>query len=180
LTEHGRKAIETAEPVPHDPDQYLYHLSNGAPNLDQVALSYVGEGLECYQRGTYTASVIMLGVASEKITLDLAIAVQQALKGIEAERLLKNIERDGIAKIYEETKKRLEPRIKQFPPELSDSLITYLDAIFNVIRTYRNEAGHPTGKTIDRLTAFGLFSVFPFYCRRASALMDHIKKFGLP
>ncbi|MFC1999685.1 hypothetical protein ACFLXE_02870, partial [Chloroflexota bacterium] len=180
LTEYGRRVVASEDPVPHDPDQYLEHLRDLAPSMDSIAVSYVEEGLVCFQRGTYTASVVMLGVACEKLTLDLAETVQLALPKSEAERLKKVIEEPGIVKIYEETMKRLRPRIGQLPKPLKDSLEDQLNGIFAVIRTHRNLAGHPTGEIIDRLTALGLFSVFPFYCKRSSDLIDYIKDKGLP
>ena len=100
LTEYGRGVINNDEPVPHDPDGYLAYLKQEAPHLDPIAMFYVEEGLECFQRGTYTASVVMLGVASEKITLDMAIAVQQSIGQQGGQRLLRAIERGRIGMIF--------------------------------------------------------------------------------
>ena len=180
LTEYGREVVNSEDPVPHDPDQYLIHLKGLAPELDQVAVSYVAEGLECFQRGTYTASMVMLGVASEKLILDLANAVHKALLGKEAENLLREIQRGKIARIYEETMKRLTPRMPRLPNPLNDGLGAHIDGVFTTIRTHRNQAGHPSGQMIDRLTALGLYSSFPFYCKRVSELIEHIKTSGLP
>ena len=180
LTEYGNQVIDSKDPVPHDPDNYLKHLKGLAPNLDPIVISYVAEGLECFQRGTYRASVVMLGVASEKLALDLANTVQQKLPQREADNLSRVVQRDGIAKVYDETKKHLLSRVPQLEKALGDGLVAQLDGVFAIIRTYRNQSGHPTGQIIDRLTALGLFSSFPFYCKRASELISYIERNGLP
>lgn len=174
LTEYGRHILSSPDPTPHDPDGYLKHLKHIVPSLDPVVMAYVNEGLDCFLRGNYTASVVMLGVANEKLILDLAQTLQQALTGEEATNIQKVIDRENISRIYEGLKKRLIPRIKSLPSGLGDALEGLLDGVFAIIRIHRNQAGHPTGQFFDRLTALGLYSSFPFYCERVSQLTNHI------
>lgn len=175
LTEYGRSILDSPDPVPYDTDGYLNHLRSIAPNLDSIAMTYVAEGLDCFVRGNYTASLVMLGVGSEKLMLDLAQALQQALPATEATKMQKSIEKDKIAKIYLEFKKHLIPRINMLPPTLKDGLELLLDGVFTIIRIHRNEAGHPTGKCFDRLTVLGLFSVFPSFCEQVSQLIEYLR-----
>lgn len=179
LTEYGKTIIDSPDPVPYDMDGYLHHLNSVAPNLDSIAVTYVSEGLDCFARGNYTASLIMLGVGSEKLMLDLAQALQQALPPSEAEKMQKSIEKDKIAKIYIEFKRHFIPRINSLPLSLKDGLELLLDGVFTIIRIHRNEAGHPTGKSFDRLTVLGLFSVFPSYCERVSELIEYLRSHSL-
>lgn len=179
ITEHGLRVINSEDPTPHDPDRYLQRLKQVAPRVDDVAMLYVEEGLKCFQSGTYTAAVVMLGVSAERITITYAKAVAAALPNTDGERLDRFIDRDKIAKIYDETKKRLEPRVNFLPADLRDGLIAHTDGVFATIRLNRNDAGHPTGKVIDRLDAFGLFSSFPLYCRVTSRMMDYMETNGL-
>lgn len=175
LTEYGESVISSPDPVPYDPDGYLNHLRTIAPHLDPIATTYVREGLDCFARGNYTASTVMLGVGSENLILELAEALQQALPEPEATGMRKSIEKDRISRIYKDFKKYLGPHVKLMPPNLTDGLDYLLDSVFTIIRMHRNEAGHPTGKMLDRLTALGLFSIFPFYCERISKLVDHLR-----
>lgn len=87
----------------------------------------------------------------------------------------RSIERDKIAQVYATFRKHLLPRITQMPPSLRDGLEIQLDGVFTTIRTHRNEAGHPTGGLLDRLTVLGLFSIFPFYAKRASELIEYLE-----
>lgn len=179
LTEYGKAFLDSPDPVPYDTDGYLKHLESTAPNLDSIAMTYVAEGLDCFVRGNYTASLVMLGVGSEKLMLDLAQALQQALPADEATKMQKSIEKDRISKIYMEFKKHLSPHINMLPLALRDGLELLLDGVFTIIRIHRNEAGHPTGKRFDRLTVLGLFSVFPSYCERVSQLIEHLRSNSL-
>lgn len=180
LTEYGRTVVSSPDPVPHDPDRYLEHVADLAPNIDEIASSYLEEGLECFQRGVYRASLVMLGVASEKMMLDLAEAIAGSIPEAEATKLRNVIERRRISAIYEATMKLLQPRLKlkQLPRALSDGLEAQLNGVFTVIRVHRNEAGHPTGRVVDQITALGLYSSFPYYCQRWSQLVEHLGKHG--
>ena len=178
-TEYGRMVLESTDPVPYDLDGYLGHLRSVAPNLDSIAMTYVVEGLDCFVRGNYTASLVMLGVGSEKLMLDLAQALKQALPAEEAAKIQKSIEKDKVAKMYLEFKKYFNPRMNVLPPALRDGLELLLDGVFTIIRIHRNEAGHPTGKCFERLTALGLFSVFPSYCERVSQLIEYLRSNNL-
>jgi hypothetical protein len=180
LTDYGRKVLNSLDPVPHDPDGYLTHLRQVAPNLDSVSLSYVEEGLICFQRGAYTAATVMLGVAVEKLTFDLAKVIHLHLNQTESKNLAAIIEKQRVTSVYQELRKRLDPHISRFPQYLADGLEGHLDGLFAMIRTHRNLAGHPSGQKLDRLTAFGLFSSFPFYCQRTCQLIDYINNNGLP
>ena len=179
LTEYGKSILDSPDPVPYDTDGYLDHLKSIAPNLDSIAMTYVAEGLDCFVRGNYTASIVMLGVGSEKLMLDLAQALQQALPPAAATKMQKSIDKDKISRIYLELRKQLIPHIQTLPLPIKDGLELLLDGVFTIIRINRNEAGHPTGKCFDRLTVLGLFSVFPSYCERVSQLIEHLKTNGL-
>lgn len=175
LTEYGKSVLDSPDPVPYDTNGYLEHLKSVAPNLDSIALTYVTEGLDCFVRGNYAASLVMLGVGSEKLMLDLAQALQQALPPAAATKMQKSIDKDKISKIYLELRKQLTPHIKTLPLPIRDGLELLLDGVFTIIRINRNEAGHPTGKRFDRLNVLGLFSVFPLYCEKLSQLIEHLR-----
>lgn len=179
LTEYGQQVISSPDPIPYDSDGYLRHLEANAPNLGPIATVYVREGLDCFVRGNYTASIVMLGVGNEKLILDLAQALQQALPESEATKMQKIINNRKISNIYLESKKHLTQHIRQLPQTLGDGLEGLLDGTFAIIRTHRNEAGHPTGQLFDRLTALGLFSAFPFYCKRMSQLIEYLRSNSL-
>lgn len=57
-------------------------------------------------------------------------------------------------------------------PTLKDGLDVELNALFDFIGNQRNDAGHPTGKTMERERAYANLVVFPVYVRKVYALID--------
>ena len=59
---------------------------------DSTVLAYLGESLECFSRGTMVASVMMLGIASERVFLlicdSLAESLQDSAERTEFEKVL--------------------------------------------------------------------------------------------
>jgi hypothetical protein len=50
---------------------------------------------------------------------------------------------------YDALWKRLEPMASSLPKPLGDDLHVVLDRTFDLIRTTRNEAGHPSGRVVE-------------------------------
>jgi hypothetical protein len=79
----------------------------------------------------------------------------------------------GTKHKYDELMKKLVPVKGILPRELSEDLESQFDGIFNLIRVTRNDAGHPTGRKIDRDVAFVNLRLFPIYCKRIYGLIDY-------
>ena len=54
--------------------------------------------------------------------------------------------------------------------DLKENLESSLSGTFAFIRTLRNEAGHPTGVTIDRVIAYANLTLFPGYVKKVYEL----------
>jgi hypothetical protein len=67
---------------------------------------------------------------------------------------------------------KLEPRKSSLPEDLSDGIDLTLDAIADLLRVYRNEAGHPTGKQIGRDRAKINLEMFARYLERMYAFKE--------
>lgn len=64
---------------------------------------------------------------------------------------------------------------KPLPPEIKEDLDTHFAGILSVIRSYRNESGHPTGKIMDREQTFVLLQLFIPYCKKQYQLMQFFR-----
>ncbi len=174
LTEYGKQVLGTPEYQPHDPSGYIKRLRTEIPAVDGTIVRYLDESLVCFQRGTLLASAVMLGCAAEKAALLLVdvfgTAIRDPAKYQQYEKETKNW---MISRKYDALWKRLEPLAKGLPKELGDDLHTILDRVFDLIRTTRNEAGHPTGKFVDRDVMTANLILFPSYCRRVYRLIEH-------
>ena len=72
-------------------------------------------------------------------------------------------------------KEVLEENIGDIPREIKEDMDTNFAGIISVIRNFRNESGHPTGKVVSREQAFVLLQLFIPYCKKLYALIDFFR-----
>lgn len=118
-----------------------------------MAVRYVTEALSAFNARCFLASAVMLGVASERIVEGLARSVAD-FRGGSAKRLRAALEDPRASQFsrFTEMRKQIEPLRPELPDGTADTLT--LDAVADLLRVTRNEAGHPTGATIDEDTAY--------------------------
>jgi hypothetical protein len=178
VTEYGSRCLEAGNILPHDPDGYLERLQQkvGEP-LDDIVLTYVRESLLTFLGGHYLAATVMLGVASERCIDMLIDAYSSAIadpgRRADFERELNRAGR-SIAGRFRALREEL-LQLRTLPSGLRDALDIQLSGIFTLIRYSRNEAGHPTGATVDRDAANANLLLFPQYCQRVYGLINHFR-----
>ena len=74
-----------------------------------------------------------------------------------------------VAKL-QEFQKRLSVDKTQFPFELGDALELDVTAVLQLIRLNRNDAGHPTGKTISRDDCYSRLCIYASVHKKLHAL----------
>jgi hypothetical protein len=113
----------------------------------------------------------MLGVASEAAFLEMAEAFGQWLPSAEGTKFLEFLRnpRTSYFQKFLEYRKKLEPRKSSLPDDLADGIALTLDAILDLLRVYRNDAGHPKGKPIVRDQAKINLEMFAPYLERMYA-----------
>ncbi|HXT57880.1 MAG TPA: hypothetical protein VN699_04565 [Pirellulales bacterium] len=147
------------------------------PQAHSDVIRYVAEAVSCFKQRLLLASAVMLGCASEKAILELVDTFASAIHDQKnRERYQSEVDRKTISRKYDALWKRLEPVASHLPDDLGDDLKSILDGSFHLIRTTRNDAGHPAGKLIDRDTMRGNLLLFPAYCRRVYALIEHFQR----
>jgi hypothetical protein len=67
----------------------------------------------------------------------------------------------------------LDQQVRQLPPDVKEDLDTQFAGILSIIRTFRNQSGHPTGKIVDREQAYVLLQLFIPYCKKMYQLMAY-------
>ena len=61
------------------------------------------------------------------------------------------------------------------PRNIKENLDNYLNGLFSIIRSHRNDAGHPSGNVIQREHLYTLLVVFPSYLEKVYSLIDWLK-----
>ena len=67
---------------------------------------------------------------------------------------------------------RLKSPSTPLPAEIQSVLTQQIDGIYDLIRRTRNEAGHPTGRRMERDETHALLLLFPTYCKTVHELME--------
>jgi hypothetical protein len=174
LSPFGHKLLAQSEYMPYDPDGYLASLQRNVPGVNQVVLRYLEESLACFRTGCLLASAVTLGCAAEKIILELVDAFGAALANpSDCAAFANDTKMWMIGPKFDALWKWLEPRSGSLPRALKDGLERKLLQAFDVIRTTRNKAGHPTDATVEREDMHANLLLFPMCCARAYGLIEY-------
>ncbi|MCK4629341.1 MAG: hypothetical protein KAT56_10075 [Sedimentisphaerales bacterium] len=174
LTEYGEKVVNETEYQPYDPDGYLRRIKGEIPQIDDVIIRYLEETLNCFRKNLLLTSAVMLGCAAEKAVLLLIEVFGDSLTNPQNKAVFEKETNTFIIKRkYDALWKRLEPIAKTLPDNMGDNLGTIIDRIFDIIRTTRNDAGHPSGNIIEKETVHANLLLFPIFCKRIYGLIDY-------
>jgi len=167
LTNAGTLAAKDEQFNPDDPERYLLRLQANVPDISALVLMYASEAVRCYTHESYLASAVMLGVASEAAFLEMASASITWLQdaGNRLQVVLNN-PREVYVKKFKEFRKRIEPRKGDLPPELADGMSLTFDSVLDLLRIDRNDAGHPTGKSVSRADQYISLQMFGRYLQK--------------
>lgn len=155
LTDKGNFVALDEAINPDDPTRFMERLLDASPATSDTVRLYLKEALKSFTQECYLASSVMLGVAAEATTLDVADSFVK-WPGSNSDKLKTILENPRQFYVYklEEFSKRLAVAKSSIPPELADNLELNLTAVLQLIRLTRNDAGHPTGRKIDREECF--------------------------
>jgi hypothetical protein len=177
LTEYGKQCVEGERILPHDPDGYLREFQQAVPAADPAVTEYLTEALQCYIHGLNRAAAVMLGGASEQAVLVLIERFGQAIRDdSEKTRFVAEIEKaSSIFRKFAIFENRLNPLRSRIPRNLTDNLDSLLRGIFDLIRSSRNDAGHPaSGRSADRDAVYSHLRLFFPYCERIYQLIEWV------
>ncbi|MEH1947953.1 MAG: hypothetical protein V7K77_13510 [Nostoc sp.] len=177
VSEYGKTVLINQPPQPYDPDGYLTAI-RAIPNVDDVILVYLEESLKAFRIHCLLSSVITLGCASEKAFLLLIEACKQAISDpTEKTDFEKKTDTIVIKRKHDEFQNILKTKIvPSLPRELKENLDNYLIGLFSIIRSIRNDAGHPTGKEMPREHLYACLVTFPEYLKKVYDLIDWLNK----
>jgi hypothetical protein len=154
-----------------DTSSYLAMVRKYVPKLDDLSAKYLDEAARAFHAGCMLSSCVMLGVVTEH-RFDLMISA--GAKGPTHGKAFQD-----IAKVWpalRRIKKFLNfvrPFEKKLPPEIREDLDSHVATIQAVIRTHRNEAGHPSGESKSREQVYVLLQLFAPYAQKLVQLGDH-------
>jgi len=177
VTEYGRECLKSELILPHDRENYLERLDKEIPDLDSIAKKYIAESLQTFLVNCPMASTVMLGVSSERI---MYVLIESFAEAIQDPNIKQKFHEDFeklrfIKQKYDRFKSEFNKIKKELPDELINDSDNWLDRIFDLIRYYRNDIGHPTGTEIPRALAFANLQLFSLYVKKVYGLIEYFK-----
>jgi hypothetical protein len=174
LSRFGQKLVANQDTYFfHDVSTYSRLLQEQVPQIDNVTLLYLKEAVQAFRAGCILSSTVMLGVATEHTFGLLLEAVAQSATHAQAFASIHK-ERQLLARVNK-FKAVLDTRSSQLSADIKEDLDTHFLGILSIIRTFRNESGHPTGKIVDREQTYVLLNLFVPYCKKMYQLMDYFR-----
>lgn len=158
----------------HDVSSYEQIIRTEVPTINDVTLLYLKEAMQAFRSGCILSSTVMLGVATEH-TFQLLLETIENNKAHEPTYSSVFRERTILQKVNK-FKNILDQNLKGLPAELKEDLDTHFAGILSVIRNFRNQSGHPTGKIMDREQTFVLLQLFVPYCKKLYQMNDYFKR----
>ncbi|HKV94962.1 MAG TPA: hypothetical protein VJW20_20620 [Candidatus Angelobacter sp.] len=155
----------------HDVSSYESLIKSEVPQIDSVTLLYLKEAMQSFRTGCVLASTVMLGVATEHTFLLLVDKIEQ--NATHAPIFASVGQQRTILQKVNKFRNILDQQTKSLPSEINEDIDTHFTGILSIIRTFRNQSGHPTGKIIDREQAYVLLQLFIPYCKKMYQLMAH-------
>jgi hypothetical protein len=170
VSEFGRRLLDSGQAYFfHDVSSYEKAVKSEVSNIDPVTLLYLKEAMQAFKASCILSATVMLGVATEHSFLLLLEKTTQSPTHASTFASV-NKERTILQKINK-FKHILDQQ--RLPPEIKEDIDTNFAGILSIIRNFRNQAGHPTGKIVDREQAYILLQLFIPYCRKIYQLMEY-------
>jgi hypothetical protein len=182
LTSAGREVVGDPQFSAEHSSRYLTELVGLVPNVGPLVLAYLREALACYTAEAYMACAVMVGVAAEAAVLEVAADFTAWLPpGTSKTNLERTLaSRQHYVHKAEEFRRRLENEAVVLPTGLRDGLSTVIHGSIDLIRRYRNDAGHPVGVQTNRRDMLTNLRVFAHFLERLYALQTHFRASAYP
>lgn len=176
ITDYGGRVLIEGEFLPHDPTGYLERFRNEAPSLDSTVESYLAESLNCFTRGSLIASVVMLGVASERTFQLLCDSLLNAIADTtEKSKFQEILDKRAMKPKMDWVLNKIQAMQSKSPRPLPDNVNIMLASIFDFIRCQRNDLGHPQEepRKVTREDAYVNLRIFPSYSKMVNQVIAY-------
>jgi hypothetical protein len=170
ITARGQEWANGVDPLPEDYNGYMKQFD---ATVDPVVRQYVSEALNTYIRGTFFASAVMIGAASEKTVYMVADALVPTLQDAAKQQTLKKRLSD----------RKLDPLFtfiervvidghtqKVIPYEVMEGTTRHLMSLIDYIKVQRNDAVHPMTFQVSADSVRFSLNAFPLAFKKVEAL----------
>jgi len=180
VTSYGQRVVDEQDLfLPHDPSGFLDSFRKAIKKRDKTVESYLQEALNCFNTGNMVASVVMLGVASERVFLLLCEAFLKSINSpAENSRFKKMLTQNAIKPKMLWVFDKIEEIKDKDPKGLPDNVSITLTSLFDFVRIQRNDLGHPKEipPVVTREQAYINLRMFPSFYKMSNEVMKYLGK----
>jgi hypothetical protein len=177
VTRYGRRVLEHGEYQPYDSSGYLQRLRARIPNADDTVIAYVQEALDTFRRRSLVASVVMLGVAAERVFVLLCGSMLKALENPKEEQnfraeMTRQPMKPKLDRVHKKLQQLQDSNVLGFPENASLAVT----GMYDLIRKQRNDLGHPrdTPPSVQPDQAYANLLVFPVYYETTEGIRTYL------
>jgi hypothetical protein len=174
LTIYGKQVLKDTKESPYDPLGFIKQLTLDCPNLESDTVDYIKEGLNCFLSRYLRAASVMIGLASENEILKMIEQYAKTLDANSEPAFEKSILKcQNIKQKFDILYNNLLQDKRNLPMAVRE-LDTWLQGVFQVIRLYRNDAGHPIGVNPSSEDIYANLVLFRTYAHYVSGLKQYL------
>lgn len=175
LSSFGKRIIENQDAYFfHDVSSYEKVIRENIPEIDNLTLFYLKEAMQTYMVGCRLSASVMLGVALEYSLQNLFDVIEKNPEC--CKQFSKITEQQFIGGKFKVFRNKLSEIKKELPKETLEELETNFVFIIALIRNYRNESGHPSGKVLSREQCYVNLQLFIPCCKKIYELRAFFKE----
>lgn len=168
LTAHGAQTLKTLSRDPANPLGYREAIDEHVRDLP-VAISYLAEAIDTFNKGSIKASAVMLGAAAESINLAVRDTLKERMRAMRKSPP-KGLDDFRIAVVLRSVEGELTPRAKDMSQDLRERFESFWPAWTGLFRMTRNEAGHP--KSVEPVTREAVHAALLLFHEQARLAHD--------
>ena len=173
MSSFGKKVLDNQNPYFfHDLETYTKLIRTNVPTINDITLLYLQEAMQSFKSGCMLAATVMLGVASEHSFLLLVEAAEKSPNY--GPHFASRVQGADDSQKFRKFRAAFEKHVL-LPKEIKEDLDIDFAGILEVIRTFRNDSGHPSGKIMEREQTYVLLQMFVPYCKKLYQLIDFFR-----
>ncbi len=175
VSEFGKKILEGGNVYFfHDVSTYEKLIKEQIPAIEETTLIYLKEAMQAFLSGCVLSSTVMLGVSVEDSFTRLLETIE---KNVDYCDKFKNaIEETTLLRKFNKFNNIIQQLLKTLPQNIKENMETDFIGILNMIRNFRNESGHPSGRIIAREQCYVLLQLFIPCCKKIYELIHFFQE----
>jgi hypothetical protein len=155
----------------YDVSTYAAAIRKQVADINDTTLLYLQEAMQAFRAGCMLSAAVMIGVATEH-TFQLLMDVidKNQTEGPKYKSVGKE---QAILRKVNKFKSIIEKDLPNIPYPIREDFDTHFAGILAVIRNYRNDSGHPSGRLVGREQTYVLLNLVIPYLKKMYELMVH-------